>query len=36
MKKLFLGICLILLLSSNLWAQDVNTVKVDIFDQRQL
>ncbi len=31
MKKLFLGICLILLLSSNLWAQDVNTVKVDVL-----
>jgi len=31
MKKLFLGICLILLISSNLWAQDVNTVKVDVL-----
>ncbi len=31
MKKLFCGICLTLLLSSNVWAQDVNTVKVDVL-----
>jgi quercetin dioxygenase-like cupin family protein len=29
MKKLFLGICLTLLLSGHVWAQDVNTVRVD-------
>ncbi len=31
MKKLYCGICLTLLLSSNVWAQDVNTVKVDVL-----
>jgi quercetin dioxygenase-like cupin family protein len=31
MKRLFLGICLTLLLSNNLWAQDVNAVKVDVL-----
>ena len=31
MKKLFLGICLTLLLSSNVWAQDANVVKVDVL-----
>ncbi len=31
MKTLFCGICLTLLLSSNVWAQDVNTVKVDVL-----
>ncbi len=31
MKKLFWGICLTLLLSSNLWAQDVNTINVDVL-----
>ncbi len=31
MKNLFCGICLTLLLSSNVWAQDVNTVKVDVL-----
>jgi quercetin dioxygenase-like cupin family protein len=31
MKKLFLGICLTLLLSSNVWAQDANAVKVDVL-----
>ena len=31
MKNLFYGICLTLLLSSNIWAQDVNTVKVDVL-----
>ncbi len=31
MKKLFCGICLTLLLSSNVWGQDVNTIKVDIL-----
>ena len=31
MKKLFLGICLTLLLSSHVWARDVNTVKVEIL-----
>ncbi len=31
MKKVFFGICLILLLSSHVWAQDVNTVKVDVL-----
>ncbi len=31
MKHLFCGICLTLLLSSNVWAQDVNTVKVDVL-----
>ncbi len=31
MKKLFLGICLTLLLSNNLWAQDVNAVEVDVL-----
>jgi quercetin dioxygenase-like cupin family protein len=33
MKRLFCGICLILLLSSNVWARDVNTVKVDVLAQ---
>ncbi|MFC1480423.1 cupin domain-containing protein [Candidatus Omnitrophota bacterium] len=31
MKKLFCGICLILLLSSHVWAQDVDAVKVDVL-----
>jgi quercetin dioxygenase-like cupin family protein len=31
MKKLFWGICLTLLLSGHAWAQDVNTVKVDVL-----
>ena len=31
MKKLFLGICMTLLLSSNVWAQDANAVKVDVL-----
>ena len=31
MKKLFYGICLTLLLSSHVWARDVNTVKVDVL-----
>ncbi len=31
MKKLFCGICLTLLLSSNVLAQDVNTVKVEVL-----
>ncbi len=31
MKNLFCGICLTLLLSSNVWAQDVNTVTVDVL-----
>jgi len=31
MKKFLGGICLILLLTSNVWAQDVNTVKVDVL-----
>ena len=31
MKKLFCGIGLILLLSINVWAQDVNSVKVDVL-----
>lgn len=31
MKNLFCGICLALLLSSNVWAQDVNTVTVDVL-----
>ncbi len=31
MKKLFCGICLTLLLSSHVWARDVNTVNVDIL-----
>jgi quercetin dioxygenase-like cupin family protein len=31
MKKLFLGICLTLLLSSNVWAQDANAVRVDVL-----
>lgn len=31
MKKLFCGICLTLLLSSHVWARDVNTVKVDVL-----
>ncbi|CCK78915.1 cupin domain-containing protein [Desulfobacula toluolica] len=31
MKKIFCAICLILLLSINVWAQDVNTVKVDLL-----
>ena len=31
MKKLFYAICLTLLLSSHVWAQDVNTVKVDVL-----
>ncbi len=31
MKQLFCGICLTLLLLSNVWAQDVNTVTVDVL-----
>ena len=31
MKTLFCGICLTLLLSTNVWAQDVNTVTVDVL-----
>ena len=31
MKKLFLGICMTLLLSSNVWAQDAIAVKVDVL-----
>ncbi|MEE8510894.1 MAG: cupin domain-containing protein [candidate division NC10 bacterium] len=31
MKNLFCGICLTLLLSTNVWAQDVNTVTVDVL-----
>ncbi len=31
MNKLLFGICLTLLLSSNVWPQDVNTVKVDVL-----
>jgi len=31
MKKLFLGICLVLLLSNNIWAQDADAVKVDVL-----
>jgi len=31
MRRIFLGICLTLLLASNLWAQDANTVKVDVL-----
>ncbi len=31
MKKLFHVICLTLLLSSYVWAQDVNTIKVDVL-----
>ncbi len=31
MKILFCGICLTLLLSSHVWARDVNTVKVDVL-----
>lgn len=31
MKKLFCGICLTLLLSNNVLAQDVNTVKVEVL-----
>ncbi len=31
MKQLFCGICLTLLLSSNVWAQEVSTVKVDVL-----
>ncbi len=31
MKRLFYGICLILLLSSHVWAQEINTVKVDVL-----
>ncbi len=31
MKKYLGGICLILLLTSNVWAQEVNTVKVDVL-----
>jgi len=30
-KKLLFGICLILLPISNVWAQEVNTVKVDVL-----
>jgi quercetin dioxygenase-like cupin family protein len=31
MKKLFCGICLTLLLTCNVWAQDANAVKVDVL-----
>ena len=31
MKQLCCGICLALLLSSNVWPQDINTVKVDVL-----
>ncbi len=31
MKNLFYGICVALLLSSNVYAQDINTVKVDVL-----
>ena len=31
MKNLFLGICLVLLLSNNIWAQDADAVKVDVL-----
>jgi quercetin dioxygenase-like cupin family protein len=31
MKRLFYGICLTLLLSSHVWSQDVNTIKVDVL-----
>jgi quercetin dioxygenase-like cupin family protein len=31
MKKIFYVICLTLLLSVNVWARDVNTVKVDVL-----
>jgi quercetin dioxygenase-like cupin family protein len=31
MIRIFCGICLTLLLSSHVWAQDVNTVKVDVL-----
>jgi len=31
MKKVLCGICLILSLTSNVWAQDVNTVNVDVL-----
>jgi len=36
MKKLFCGICLTLLLSSHVWARDVNTVKVDVLAKTSL
>ncbi len=31
MKKLFCGICLTLLLSTSIWAQNANNVKVDVL-----
>jgi len=31
MKKLLCGICFILLLTGNVWAQEVNTAKVDVL-----
>lgn len=31
MKKIFFGICLTLLLSGHVWAQDANSVKVDVL-----
>ncbi len=31
MNKLFIGICLTLMLSSHVWAREVNSVKVDIL-----
>ncbi len=31
MKKILYGICFILSLTSNVWAQEVNTVKVDVL-----
>ena len=36
MGKLFFGICLTLLLSSHVWARDVNTVKVDVLAKTSL
>ena len=33
MKKIFCGICLTLLLSSHVWAQDANSVEVDVLAQ---
>ena len=36
MKNLFYGICFILLLSSHVCAQDVNTVKVDVLAKTSL
>lgn len=33
MKKIFCGICLALLLSGYAWAEDVNTIKVDVLTE---